>query len=193
MKLTAVPDSASSPLSDSKQSAEIVVRPIMIEQLALSLVQSFGSEGRDILHDTIHRHLVVSHAALWDDSAWIQSNTLAVVAIINDLVAAGIAVQTPMVLNVIWRTVGTTPQLENHCFDTFVWTDIAFLMLFRSSADPARSEITRPLRALIWLVRMLWDYVQGGRVDSLDPTALAYGLQTDKAGSFSGRATVNFL
>jgi hypothetical protein len=39
---------------------------------------------------------------------------------------------------------------------------------------------------------MLWDYQSQGEVDAIDATALSYGLQTDKAGSFTGRDTLSF-
>lgn len=195
VKLTAVPDSASYNRTRAEQSAEIVARPLMIEQLAVSIAHSFGPGGVKALRETIQQSDRLPHPqqARWSDEAWMITKMPAILAVIEDVIVNGIGSQTPMVLNVVWRTVGRTPELEDNCFETFVWTDMAFTALFLNSARSLKNQITRPQRALIWIVKMLWDYASQGRVDAIDTTDLAYGLQTDKAGSFAGPATYPFL
>ena len=193
IKLTTVPDSASHGRAKSEQSAEIVARPLMIEQLAVSIAHSFGAEGVGDLRQTIQARLPHPQQARWSEASWVVVNMPAILAVVEDVIITGMDRQTPMVLNVIWRTVGRTPELEDDCFETFVWTDMAFTALFLKSASGSGDRITRPQRALIWLVKMLWDYTSQGRVDAVDTTALAYELQTDKAGSFSGLVTRRFL
>lgn len=200
IKLTTVPDSASHEKPKDEQSSEIVARPLMVEQLAVSIAHSLGPGGRDFLFGAVQKHVNNPQQARWTEASWMRANMSSVLAVVEDVISRGIEFQTAMVLNVIWRTVGRTAYLEDDCFETFVWTDMAFAALFHDSAARAAtrwergsaSEITRPQRSLIWLVKMLWDYQSQGEVDAVDATALAYGLQTDKAGSFSGGVTRRF-
>jgi hypothetical protein len=196
IKLTAVPDSATYAKPKAEQSSEIVARPLMIEQLAVSIAHSFGTARRVDLRELIKNHLRSPQQAKFHEDSWMRTNMRAVLEVIRDLIMAGVDLQTPMVLNVVWRTIDRTAYLEDDCFETFVWTDMAFTALFLQSASKSllsrRNEITRPQRALIWLLKMLWDYQSQGEVDAIDATALSYGLQTDKAGSFTGRDTLSF-
>lgn len=192
IKLTTVPDSSSSSKKHEDQGAEIVARPLMVEQLAVSIAHSFGHRGRELIRKAILEEISTPQQVVWADASAVQQIIPNIIRILERIVALGINRQTPMVLNSIWRTVGKTPELEDNCFENFVWTDLAFVALFLSSAKPS-TKITRPQRSLIWLVKMLFDYTSQNRLDALDTTNLSYGLQTDKAGSFNGTITNRFL
>lgn len=86
------------------------------------------------------------------------------------------------------------------------WTDMAFLQLFidqlrreyfKADGSPkpkAPKQISRPSRALIWLVRSLLDYtVQNTLNFGIIHSQITYGVQSDKAGSFSGAASLKHL
>lgn len=192
IKLTTVPDSSSSSKKHEDQGAEIVARPLMVEQLAVSIAHSFGHGRLELIRKAILEEISTPQQVAWADPDAVQRIIPNIIRILEHIVALGINQQTPMVLNSIWRTVGKTPELEDNCFENFVWTDLAFVALFLSSAKPSK-KITRPQRSLVWLVKMLFDYTSQNRLDALDTTNLSYGLQTDKAGSFNGAITNRFL
>lgn len=206
IKLVVVPTSGTANKSRADQSCEIVVRPSTVEQIAFSIAHSYGVSRRAALQDIIRTELGQPNDYKWKDEASMLRKMPQVLRAAERIAEEGLDLQTPLVLTAVWRTDGQRPNLDEHAFDAFCWTDMAFMQLFtdatRSAFFDSRGrpkaktpkKISRHSRALVWLVNSLWDYTtQGtlnfGRIHS----EITYGTQSDKAASFSGKATLKHL
>jgi hypothetical protein len=97
--------------------------------------------------------------------------------------------QSPLLMQPIWKTVGKTPALADHCLDIFVWSDFALTHLFLDSARNAlgRSSISRQLRAALRLSRFLYECSKGGKVYQAPIyDGMTYDNQNDKEFAISG-------
>jgi hypothetical protein len=194
IKLTTVPDSASAHKPHDQQACELVARPLMIEQLAVTICASYGPARKSVLNELLNEALVHPASMPWGDEEKMRSRWPQVLKAARDIITRGLRFQTPMVLHPVWRTVGTTPAMEDACFDIFVWTDLALASLFVESSDALGAHISRPQRSVIWLIKMLWDYSIQGSLDRADTfESITFNAQTDKAASFSGLKTIKYL
>lgn len=206
IKLVVVPTSSTAKRDRKDQSCEIVVRPPTVEQLAFSIAHSYGEVRRMELMELIVSELGQPNDYKWADERFMISALPRILRAAENIVRGGLDVQTPLVLTAIWRSEGQKPVLDEHAFDVFVWTDLAFLQLFidqlrrecyKADGSPktkAPKQISRPSRALIWLVRSLFDYtVQNTLNFGSVHSQITYGAQSDKAGSFSGTASLKHL
>jgi len=206
IKLVVVPTSSTAKRDRKDQSCEIVVRPPTVEQLAFSIAHSYGQARRMELMELIVSELGQPNDYKWADERFMIGALPHILRAAENIVRGGLDVQTPLVLTAIWRSEGQKPVLDEHAFDVFVWTDLAFLQLFidqlrreyyKADGSPktkAPKQISRPSRALIWLVRSLFDYtVQNTLNFGSVHSQITYGAQSDKAGSFSGTASLKHL
>lgn len=206
IKLVVVPTSSTANRERKDQSCEIVVRPPTVEQLAFSIAHSYGQERRIELMDLIVSELGQPNDYKWADEKFMIGALPRILRAAENIVRGGMEIQTPLVLTAIWRSEGQKPVLDEHAFDVFAWTDMAFLQLFidqlrreyykadNSPKPKAPKQISRPSRALVWLVRSLLDYtVQNTLNFGTVHSQITYGVQSDKAGSFSGTASLKHL
>lgn len=199
VKLVTVPTSGTANKPRSEQSCELVVRPPSIEQVCFSIVASYGAARRHELGDIITGELGNAADYDWKNKKFMSEHLSKVVNAADKVIIGGINSQTPFALNAIWRTVGQDSVLDEECFDVLFWTEMAFVQLFTDTAKRAiargvPSEINRPSRALIWLVKSLLDYAWQGAV-TFERThgLITFDAQTDKAGSFTGNNSLKFV
>lgn len=206
IKLVVVPTSSTADQDREHQSCEIVVRPPTVEQLAFSIANSYGEKNRREIQNIIVDALGKPSDYQWNEEKSMIGLMPRILVAAEKLAKGGLKLQTPLVLNAIWRTEGQKPILEEHAFDVFVWTDMAFIQLFtdqvrREYLTDAGSEkkyspknISRPARTLVWLVKSLLDYAIQETLDfSKIQSRITYGSQSDKAGAFSGFAPLKHL
>jgi hypothetical protein len=113
--------------------------------------------------------------------------------VIDELFISNIKYQKPFVIQPVWRTVGKSSVLDEHCLDVFVWSDFAFSRLFIDDVKN-NNGFGRPQRSVIWLARMLYDYSVYDEIDtSFMKSELAYEEQNDKAFAVNGKKTLRFL
>lgn len=206
IKLVVVPTSGTASRPRHEQSCEIVVRPPTVEQIAFSIAHSYGVDRRALLQDIIGEELAQPNDYEWSNERYMLKKMPKVLRAAERIAHEGLELQTPLVLTAVWRSEGQRPNLDEHAFDVFCWTDMAFLQLFTDATrgalfesngqlkSKAPDEVSRPSRALIWLVNCLWDYttqktLNFGRIHS----AITFGSQTDKAASFTGPAPLKHL
>lgn len=206
IKLVVVPTSSTANHPREKQSCEIVTRPPTIEQLAFSIAHSYGEDRRIELQDIIRRSIGQPNDLAWSDQAKMLKEVPKILTAAETMIAEGIDIQTPLVMTAIWRSEGQKPVLDPEAFDVFIWTDLAFMQLFMDSprkdyydakGKPKTmlpKKVSRPSRALIWLIKSLWDYttqssLDFGRVHS----RITYGAQSDKAAAFAGTLPLKHL
>ena len=198
IKLVVAPTSQTANYEKRNQSCELVVRPSTIEQLAYSIAHSYGEGGKSELQRTITDALNRPSSFRWADETFMGRRLEQVLNAARNIVHQGIEVQTPLVLNALWRTESQAPLLDENAFDHFVWTDMAFLQLLIDEVsyqvETGKTEITRPGRSLIWLIRSLMDYVIDGCFDFARVLSeIIFNVQSDKAAAFSGERILRHL
>lgn len=119
------------------------------------------------------------------------------ISVIDKIVLCVLIRQEPILLQPIWKTNGKLPQLSNNCLDIFVWSNFAFTQLFVDVARKELSEnnrITRQIRTIIWLFKMLYDFAKLGQINHhriIDE--LSYNTRNDKAFAVGGRITHKYM
>jgi hypothetical protein len=200
IKLTVVPDSATAQMPHDVQASEFVTRPLMVELLATNICMAYGTEGRTRLNETLLAGLGNPNNWDWSRQAEMLERLHLVKNALERVLSDPEVRQTPMVIQPIWRTKGQTMVLENQCFDVFIWSDFGLALLYLSSilshlsSREPRSRITREARSAVWLVKMLWDYSTAGQLTMSEVIKeISFGKQQDKAGTFSGKVTFDYL
>lgn len=192
IKLTTLPDESTHCLPDAQMGCEMVVRMPTIHFLACSLAKAHTGN-----HRALSRYFGANgfgNAGSYIEAAQVNPQLGEIWRRLNDLVLDNIGKQKPLIIQPIWKTNGKTGSLADHCFDVFVWSDMAFTKLFMADAMSTPTDITvpvnRPSRAMIQLFFMLNEFALKGTFDSGDIFhKLSYTMKNDKAFSVSGRKT----
>ena len=184
IKLTAIPDNTTKNATEDNYSCEIVVRPPTINFLSCSICSNFlGESGRSKLKNLLGTVPQINH---WEDIESvlphydkIQNAVMAVSSYLHDK-------QTPLIVQPIWKTKGAKPILSEDCLDVFVWSNLAVIkMCTHQNAD--NKKITRFMRTIIWIYRMLFDYAIYEQFDYKRIVRLhSYNIANDKAFALSG-------
>lgn len=193
IKLTALPDNSTHYLTEENYGCEIVVRPDTIVYLACSLFSYFDNR-REELQAVIGEDFEEIND--WTEPGGIIPFLGNMIRVIDEISLAVIDFQLPLVIQPIWKTNGKSPKLAENCLDVFVWSNLAFIRLFAQIAkkEVRENRITRQLRTLIWLFKMLYDFSKNGQVNHariID--SLSYNTKNDKAFALSGRVTHQFM
>jgi hypothetical protein len=195
VKLTALPDNSTCDLEEKNYSCEIVVRPDTIVYLAASIALIYKNKREEL------KNLLNSDFDSIED--WTEINNVTslipkMIEKLDNIITANLDKQTPLVMQPIWKTIGKTPILADNCLDIFVWSNFAFIQLFSSVArdefDVSKSKITRQVRTIIWLFKMLFDFSNDGQINHkkiIDE--LSYNTKNDKAFAMNGIRTHPFL
>lgn len=136
-----------------------------------------------------------------DVSDWTEASVIIpylgdMIRVVDEISLIMLDFQSPLVMQPVWKTLGKTPKLAENCLDVFVWSDLAFIRLFAKVAksEIRENKITRQLRTLIWLFKMLYDFSRDGQVNHARTiVALSYNTKNDKAFALSGRVTRSFM
>lgn len=194
IKLTALPDNTTCALNEEYFSSEIVIRPDTIVYLACSMAANFRSKENHL------RTLIGDGFEMikdWSNGADVLPYLTVMIDAIDRIALSIIDRQTPLVMQPIWKTNGKSSQLSDHCLDVFVWSDLAFTRLFIDIAKGELTEssrITRQMRTIIWLFKMLYDFsIQGQFSHEKIIDELSYNTKNDKAFAVSGIKTHRFL
>lgn len=195
VKLTVVPTSNTADHPRDDQSCELVVRPPSIEQLCFSIAAGYGPERRHDIGDAIASCLECPMDYEWNNERYMLEKLPKVVEAAETVAINDIDNQRPFLLDAIWRTEGKSPVFDREAFDAFFWSDIAFMQFFTRAAKAQiankKKTIDRPARAVIWLVKSLWDYSTQGKVTfEKTHSSVTFGGQTDKAGAFTGNVSL---
>ena len=192
IKLTALPDNSTCDLSEDEFSCEIVIRPDTISYLACSVATEYPTIADRAILKSILGDFSDIHD--WEDPAEVIPQFDKCIKAVKRLIIANKDKQTPLILQPIWKTKGKAPILDDHCLDTFVWSNMAAIHLFTSFDINGIRRIGRTERTLIWLIKMLLDYADNGQFDAegiIDK--LSYNTKNDKAFSVNGRITYPLL
>lgn len=190
IKLTALPDNSTCDLKDNEYSCELVIRPDTISYLACSIAQHYVKNKANL------KKLMTCFSQIkhWDNEREIINNYKLFVNFIDSLAKQHYLKQEPLVLQPVWKTLGKSPKLANNCLDTFVWSDLALIHLFTDYSKKKPKRIGRTERTLVWLVKMLYEFVSTGQFNADDIIdKLSFNTKNDKAFSVNGKITYPML
>lgn len=194
IKLTALPDHSTCEQKENQFSCEVVVRPDTIIYMALSIITSFEKK-QNILKKCFGHFYEIKD---WTDGVNILPYLEKMIEVMDHLLTLDGDRQSPLIMQPIWKTKGKSAMLVDNCLDIFIWSDFAFTRLFfdvaKKELEKNKSKITRQVRSVIWLTKMLTDYSKNNIVDHkkiIDE--LSYNTKNDKAFSVSGKVTYPYL
>lgn len=194
VKLTALPDNSTCYLSEDNYGCEIVIRPDTIVYLACSIALSFKDNRKQLFQLFGNKFDIIKD---WTDGSSVWAYIPDMISIIDKIVLSVLEKQEPILLQPIWKTNGKSPKLSDNCLDVFVWSNFAFIQLFVDVARGELSEnnrITRHIRTIIWLFKMLYDFAKHGQINHLKIIdELSYNTKNDKAFAVNGRVTHKYM
>lgn len=191
VKLTALPDNTTKDLDESHYSCEIVVRPPTICFVACSICCHYSTErDKQRLRSLLSGVPYITHWEMIDEVApHYETIRNAVINVMEDMTKH----QSPFIIQPIWKTNGKNLRLTDDCLDVFVWSDIAVIKMCIDSAY-TNKDINRFQRTIIWIYKMLFDYVTFGQFDYITIIKnQSYGTANDKAFSLPGTRSFDFL
>jgi HindVP restriction endonuclease len=193
IKLTALPDNSTCNLSEDKFGCEIVVRPDTIVYLACSLAVAFENEREKLLEIFSSNFDSIND---WTQASDVIPQLEKMIEAVRRISLQIIEKQQPLVIQPIWKTQGKSPKLAENCLDVFVWSNLAFIRLFTNAAknEIKDGRITRQLRTVVWLCKMLYDFAKTGQINHTKIIdELSFNTKNDKAFALSGRVTQPFM
>lgn len=195
VKLTALPDNSTCNLEEPFYGCEIVIRPDTIVYLACSIAANFKDATIRLLQTIIGDRF--EEIEDWTDGEIVWKYIPEIICTIDSIIFSIIEKQEPILMQPIWKTIGKSPKLAENCLDVFVWSNFAFAQLFVEVARGELSEvtkITRQIRTIIWLFKMLYDFGKNGQINHLQIIdELSFNTRNDKAFAVSGRITHHFM
>jgi len=184
IKLTVLPDHTTAWLSEDRYGSELVIRPDTIVYQALSIASRYREARPRLMSILSPAHSKVSN---WHSSETVFESFEMVQEALRGVVRDSMENQQPLLMQPIWKTVGTTLRLADHALDIFVWSDIALTELFLKEA-PVR--LGRNERTTVWLFLMLHEFAATGKIDHHRVLGQhAYDTKNDKAFAVSGQHT----
>jgi hypothetical protein len=193
IKLTALPDNSTCDLPEDQYGCELVIRPDTIVYLACSIATIYKSDT-NILKDIIGSEF--DKISDWTEPKNVLTQVPSMINIIDKIFLNNIDKQEPLVMQPLWKTQGKSPSLSDNCLDVFVWTNFAFTQLFLEAGriEIRANKITRQIRSIIWLFKMLYDYSKNNQINHqkiIDE--LSYNTKNDKAFSVNGQVTHPYM
>lgn len=102
--------------------------------------------------------------------------------------------QKPLIIQPIWKTEGNKMRLKEDCLDVFVWSNLSIIQMCCTEDSFNIQHLNRFHRTIIWLYKMLLDYVTYDTFDYKRIIRLqSYNLANDKAFALPGTKSHVFL
>lgn len=123
IKLTALPDSTTDSLSETKYSTEIVIRPSTICYLVCSICKEFDTiTKKNKLKQMLGDFPQIKH---WEVADEVIPHYPNILRAIEEVAKSLYRKQTPLIIQPIWKTLGRQSILAPDCLDAFVWSNLA--------------------------------------------------------------------
>lgn len=190
VKLTALPDHVTSTLDETHYGSELVVRPDSIVYLACSLARNLDKQLAAIFAQWSLEQLTD-----WQNAAQVLPYWPQIVQTLQQVVHQSEDKQSSFLLQPIWKTEGKSPRLAEHCLDSFIWSDSAFLYFMLQLGGAATPlTLNRYGRSLVWTFLLLLHIAKTGRVSHHYIIDLySFNTKNDKAFAANGRQTNKFM
>jgi hypothetical protein len=195
IKLTALPDNSTYRLADDRYGCEIVTRPDTLVYLALSIAYNFENSRDQLLN---YLEPICSKVNDWTSIRCVLPFVPQMAECMDNLLCENLEIQSPLVMQPVWKTVGKTSKLYHNCLDIFVWSNFGFTRLFfditKRLAKNSEESIQRPMRSVIWLMKMLYEFAVSGKINhKFIIDTLTYNTKNDKAFALSGTNTRPYM
>lgn len=190
IKLTVLPDSTTSKLTEENWGSEIVIRPQTIKYCCLSLAANNRSIWSQIIAAL---NPLCQRVSNWSSESDVIKHLDNFIGSMDLLLRHETLQQTPLLLNPIWKTKGHSSLLEDDAFDFFVWTDAALVKLIIEQSRKIKAKVSRPQRALLQIAHAL-NELSTGRAFNINAAfdSISYSQQSDKALAVAGGVTSNY-
>lgn len=199
MKATVVPDHSTASDKVEDQAPEIVIRPVSSAYAMMRLACRLLHPMHRDLKCRVLTELSMAYDTIsnWEDEDEISRNSSSLRESLKTVLSESESIQTPFLIQSVWRTKGMSLDLCDNCFDIFLWSDVAVMGIPLEEHDEEkgrRSLVSRTLRETARHVRSLHDILRTGHYDySRIFKGMALGNQTDKSFSINGRRSIKYL
>ncbi len=192
IKLTTLPDNSTHKKEEHEYGCELVIRSATMRYLALSMAKSLENEFSNIRKIFEPSCMTIRS---WDNVVELKTILPGILNSLNEFYSLYFNHQQPLLMQPIWKTLGKSSILANHCLDIFIWSDFALTKLFMDSASESDSpNITRFQRAALRLARFLFEVSGSGSVYQAPIyEGMSLGNQTDKEFAISGVQTRKYM
>ncbi len=192
IKLTALPDSTTKSQPESEWGTEIVMRPPTICFLACSICENYSTpKGKERLRSMLRSVPQINHWEEIDEVLPHYTKILEAVLVVSSDMQNK---QKPLIIQPIWKTEGNRMRLKDDCLDAFVWSNLAIIQMCCTEEATNIRRLNRFHRTIIWIYKMLLDYVTYDTFDYKRIIRLqSYNLANDKAFALPGNKSRKFL
>lgn len=192
VKLTAIPDNTTKSQPETEWGAEIVMRPPTICFLACSICENYNTpKGKERLRMMLRKVPQINH---WEEIEEVLPHYSKILEAVLSISSDMQNKQKPLIIQPIWKTEGNKMRLKEDCLDVFVWSNLAIIQMCCTEDTSNLRKINRFHRTIIWIYKMLLDYVMYDTFDYKRIIRLqSYNLANDKAFSLPGVKSRVFL
>lgn len=192
VKLTALPDNTTKNKDESEWGTEIVMRPPTICFLACSICENYDTlQGKERLRSFLRKVPQINH---WEEPEEVLSHYKEILSSVLEISTDMHEKQKPLIIQPIWKTFGNKMRLQEACLDVFVWSNLSIIQMCCTEDATFINKINRFHRTIIWLYKMLLDYVTYDTFDYKRIIRLqSYNLANDKAFALPGSKSHEFL
>ena len=189
IKLTALPDKATSLLPESDFGSELVVRPDTIFYLCATL---FEDNRNQVVQLFKNAKIKVKD---WSEPSEVLVELPEIRRTLYKLSRGAESVQSPVLMQPVWKTKGQSPVLADNCLDLFAWSSLGFLdFILDIGEGSAGQAMTRSMRTVVWVYKVLEDLALNSRTNfSAMVDELSFNTKNDKAFAASGRVTKRYM
>lgn len=192
IKLTALPDNTTKSLEESLWGTEIVMRPPTLCFLVCSICANYNTpKGKERLRTLLRCVPQINH---WEEISEVLPHYSKILASVLTISSDMTNKQKPLVLQPIWKTEGNKMRLKDNCLDVFAWSNLAVIQMCCTENSSNIQKINRFHRTIIWIYKMLLDFVTYDTFDYKRIIRLmSYNLANDKAFALPGTKSHDFL
>ena len=192
VKLTALPDNTTKKLPETEWGTEIVMRPPTICFPACSICANYESpEAKEHLRKMLRNVPQINH---WEEIDEVLPHYAKILESVLSISTDMFDKQKPLIIQPIWKTEGNKMRLKEDCLDVFVWSNLSVIQMCCTEDSSSLSRLNRFHRTVIWLYKMLLDFVTYDTFDYKRIIRLqSYNLANDKAFALPGSKSHTFL
>lgn len=200
VKLTVLPDESTSRRPESEWSSELVIRPVTSAYAMLVVWNRLPLDRKRSLRALVREFITGRYKVQdWDNKNEVLGISREIHRTLFEVSLICCDYQEPFLVQPLWKTLGKSPELADNCFEVFVWSDLATVMLPYDLSENIVSlplnkrKTTRHLREVVRHIccisklardEFVYEEVYGG---------MGFGLQTDKSFSISGSNTIKYM
>ena len=189
IKLTALPDNQTCMLDEKEFGSELVVRPDTIIYQAAMIIDEVGKTELSRIYKNKYDKIND-----WSEIKDVLPFVEEMVEDYKQITKICYKDQEPLIVQPIWKTKGKNPTLSEDCLDVFVWSNFSMAKLYIPTNPKELTKINRQTRTLIWLTKMLYDYVKFNKFAGYEIVdLLSFNTKNDKAFSIGGKGTYPFM